>query len=381
MDGQLQHAMLPQPTHDELARQQFVHSLKQHIATQISPGNRTLYEKRAKPRFEQKHQRLPQQRHEIRQLMEQEPYYRMWGALRRNSQEMLWESVNGSVERQLPELMARSQQLHQTAIGSLTLNPDLQVPTYHTAVDIHCMPGGYHSEYRDEDIAAGVTYDRGVYLYAMGRLGPLNDGIGQAVVQNYLKAQYPNLSPARILDMGCSVGHSTIPYVDAYPQAEIHAIDVGAPTLRYAHARAEALGKRVHFSQQSAEQTDFADDSFDLVVSHILLHEAPPTAITNILGECYRLLKPRGLMVHAEAPLYQDMDPFSAFMFDWETQNNNEPWWSAMRQLDLEALTIKAGFAQEKTSQTVAAMELNSGQLKDGGFGSRGNWFLLVAHK
>ncbi|HEY9859309.1 MAG TPA: hypothetical protein V6D16_07370, partial [Candidatus Obscuribacterales bacterium] len=42
MDGQLQHAMLPQPTHDELARQQFVHSLKQHIATQISPSNRTL---------------------------------------------------------------------------------------------------------------------------------------------------------------------------------------------------------------------------------------------------------------------------------------------------------------------------------------------------
>ena len=181
--------------------------------------------------------------------------------------------------------------------------------------------------------------------------------------------------------MGCSVGHSTIPYVDAYPQAEIHAIDVAAPTLRYAHARAEALCKRVHFSQQSAEQTNFADDSFDLVVSHILLHEAPPTAIANILGECYRLLKPGGLMVHAEAPLYQNMDPFSAFMFDWETQNNNEPWWSAMRQLDLEALTIKAGFAQEKTTQTVAAMELNSGQLKDGGFGSRGNWFLLVAQK
>ena len=86
-------------------------------------------------------------------------------------------------------------------------------------------------------------------------------------------------------------------------------------------------------------------------------------------------------MVHAEAPLYQNMDPFSAFMFDWETQNNNEPWWSAMRQLDLEALTINAGFAQEKTTQTVAAMELNPGHRKDGGFGSRGNWFLLVARK
>ena len=381
MDEQVQHAMLPQPSHDELARQQFVHSLKQHIATQISPNNRTIYEKRAKPRFEQEHKRSPETQHEIRQLMQQESYYCMWGALRRTAQEMLWESVNLSVERQLPELMARSQQLQTQAIGSLTLNPTLEVPAYHTAVDIHCMPGGYHSEYRDEDIAAGVTYDRGVYLYAMGRLGPLNDAIGQAVIQNYLKLQYPDWQPEKILDLGCSVGHSTLPYVDAYPDAEVQAIDVAAPTLRYAHARAEALGKRVHFSQQNAEHTDFPDASFNLIVSHILLHEAPPHAIANILRECDRLLKPGGLMVHAEAPLYRNMDPFSAFMFDWETQNNNEPWWGAMRQLDLEALTLQAGFAAENITQTVAAMELKTGQLKDGGFGSRGNWFLLAAHK
>lgn len=381
MDGQLSHEMLPQPTHDELARQQFVHSLKQYVATHISPGNRSIYEQRLKPQFEQEHQRSPETRQEVHQLMQQEPYYRMWGALRRTAQEMLWESVNSSVERQLPELMARSQQLHNTAIGSLKLNPDFQVPAYHTALDIHCMPGGYHSEYRENDLAAGATYDRGVYLYAMGRLGPLNDGMGKAVVQNYLKLQHPDLKPAKILDMGCSVGHSTLPYVDAYPDAEVYAIDVGAPVLRYAHARAEALGKRVHFSQQNAEHTDFDENSFDLIVSHILLHEASPKAIANILRECHRLLKPGGLMVHAEAPLYKNMDAFSAFMFDWETQNNNEPWWSAMRELDLEALTVQAGFAPDQISQTIAAMDLDPQQRQAGGFGSRGNWFLLVAQK
>lgn len=381
MDGQLSHAMLPQPTHDELARQQFVHSLKQYVATRVSPGNRALYEQRLKPKFEQEHQRSPETRYEVRQLMEQEPYYRMWGALRRTTQEMMWESVNLSVERQLPELMARSQQLQAQAVGSLRIDPAFQVPAYHTAVDIHCMPGGYHTEDRADDIAAGVTYDRGVYLYAMGRLGPLNDGMGQAVVQNYLKVQHPDLQPAKILDLGCSVGHSTLPYVDAYPEAEVYAIDVGAPVLRYAHARAEALGKRVHFSQQNAEHTDFADESFDLVVSHILLHEAPPKAIANILRECHRLLKPGGWMVHAEAPLYQTMDPFSAFMFDWETRHNNEPWWSAMRQLDLVALTVEAGFAVERVAQTAAPMAVDPEQAQKGGFASRGSWYLLVAQK
>ena len=39
---------------------------------------------------------------------------------------------------------------------------------------------------------------------------------------------------------------------------------VGAPLLRYAHARAEMLGRKVHYSQQNAESLDFADGSFDL---------------------------------------------------------------------------------------------------------------------
>src|SRR5205807_7337786 len=84
---------------------------------------------------------------------------------------------------------------------------------------------------------------------------------------------------------------STLPYVDAYPEAEVHAIDVAAPMLRYAHARAEALGRRVHFSQQNAESTNFRDESFDLIVSHILLHETSAKAVRNIVRECHRLLR------------------------------------------------------------------------------------------
>lgn len=247
MDEQFKHPMLPQATHDELARQNFVKSLKLHIARTISPGNKIIYEKVALPRFEQEHQRSPQNRHEIRGILQNEPYYRWWSALRRNTQEMLWDAVNTSVKRQLPELVERAGDKGGAQLGSLTLTPDFKIPAYQTAVDIHCMPGGYHSEFTSDDVAAGATYDRGVYVYGAGWLGPLNDDMGQSIVQNYLKPEYPDFRPAKILDMGCSVGHSTLPYVDAYPDAEVYAIDVAAPMLRYAHARAEALGKRVHF--------------------------------------------------------------------------------------------------------------------------------------
>ncbi|MBW4576586.1 MAG: class I SAM-dependent methyltransferase [Aphanothece sp. CMT-3BRIN-NPC111] len=385
MNQQFQHNILPQATHDELARQNFVKSFKAYIISQLSPGNKVIYEKVALPQFEREHQRSPKDRHEIRQVMQNQPYYQWWSAIRRTHQEMMWESVSCSVERQLPDLIERSQD-KAGVLGSLTLNPDFQIPAYQTAVDIHCMPGGYHSEFTPDDVAAGAIYDRGTYIYGMGWLGPLNDDMGESIVQNYLKKEYPDFTPAKILDMGCAVGHSTLPYADAYPEAEVYAIDIGAPMLRYGHARAEALGKRVHFSQQNAEHTNFADESFDLIVSHILLHEIPKPAIRNVLHECYRLLAPGGMMIHVEAPLYRDMDAYTAFMYDWETANNNEPFWSAMRDLDLVAVVTEAGFKADQVIPTfvpngVWKAKVPTSNSKSASFSSRGNWFALVASK
>ncbi len=323
MADQLQHDLLPRASHDELARQNFVQSLKLHLATKIAPGNELVYEKRAKPRFQQQTGRPPKDRHEVRRSMRDEPYYQAWGSLQRTSQEMMWEAVDSSVARQLPELVVRASH-NAKPLGSLRLDPDLAIPTYHTAVDIHCQPGGYHTECGpQDDVAAGALYDRAVHIYAMSRLGTLNDEMGQSVVV-YLQHRYPDCRPTRILDMGCTVGHSTLPYVDAYPAAQVFAIDVGAPVLRYAHARAEALGKCVHFSQQNAERTTFAEASFDLIVSHILLHETSSKALRNIVRESYRLLTPGGLMIHQEVSQYHGLDPYQAFILDWDTYNNND---------------------------------------------------------
>jgi ubiquinone/menaquinone biosynthesis C-methylase UbiE len=378
MDRQLQHPMLPKTTQDELARQEFVQSLKLHIFRNLSPGNKVIYEKVAKPKFEREHQRPPQNRYEIRQAMEDEPYYRWTGVLKRISQEMLWDAVNTSVDRQLPELIERARD-KGGELGTLTIDPNFSTPTYQKAVDIHCMPGGYHSEFIADDVTAGAVYDRGAYVYGVGWLGPLNDDMGLSLVQNYLLPEFPDFRPRKILDMGCSVGHSTLPYVDAYPDAEVHAIDIGASMLRYGHARAESLGKRVHFSQQNAEHTNFADESFDLVVSHILLHEIPPPAVRKVMQECYRLLAPGGMMLHVEAPLYRHMDAYMQFVFDWETANNNEPFWSAVRDLDLVTIATEAGFSADKTFEKFVP----NGAWKAQGDKSKsfGTWFVVAATK
>lgn len=63
---------------------------------------------------------------------------------------------------------------------------------------------------------AGALYDRGVYLYAMGYMGPNNDDMGHSVY-NYLQHNKPDFSPKRILDLGCTVGTFDIALCRAVP--------------------------------------------------------------------------------------------------------------------------------------------------------------------
>lgn len=382
---QFNHGVLPQTTSDEFSRQEFVKSLKYHLASKISLGNKDAFEARVKPVFEKAEGRAPETYHEVRKAMSKEPYFNFWSALQRNSQEMMWKSVQQSVERQLPALI-NTVATAEKKLGSLTLDPALEIPRYHRAVDIHCMPGGYHTEFAKDDVANGALYDRAVYIYAMGRMGPFNSDIGDTTI-DYIKTHYPNLKPRRILDMGCTVGHSTLAYCEAFPDAEIFAIDVGAPVLRYAYARAGSLGKKVHFSQQNAECTNFEDGFFDLIVSHILVHETSNGSLRMIMRECNRLLSEGGVVVHAETPPYRDLSTYDAFMLDWDTRNNNEPYWGASHELVAKDVAAETGFDPDKAFEAYQASAFDAEEAKrtnvfqGGDFGGGGSWWLWGAQK
>ena len=116
--------------------------------------------------------------------------------------------------------------------------------------------------------------------------------------------------------------------------------------LRYAHARAEALGVPVHFSQQNAESPRYPAGSFDLVVSHILLHETSLVAMPKIMAESRRLLRPGGLMLHMDIP--RGDIPFRQFMHDWESYHNNEGFSRLMTGLDLRQVAIDGGWGPEQ---------------------------------
>ncbi len=346
MSSQAQHALLPQSTHDEETRQIFTKSLREHVTGIVTGGNKVVYEGAAKKAFERQQGRAPQTRGEVRKAMVAQPYHQFWSAFMRTTQEMMWDSVGATVDRDYDGLQRRAKE-NKTGKGTLRLDPKLPLPRYVTAVDIHCMPGNYTTDVAADDVSAGALYDRGVYLYMMGGMGDYNESCGTTLI-GHLQANYPDFKPSRILDMGCAVGHSTLPYVDAFPDAEVHAIDVGAPMLRYAHARAVSLGKTVHFSQQNAERTDYPDQSFDLIVSHIALHETSTKAMRNIMAESRRLLRPGGMALHLEVPPFGDKDPFDQYLTDWDTHYNAEPFIGTLHDMDLREVMQDAGFGHNE---------------------------------
>lgn len=387
------HSILPKPDHDENARQEFTKSLKGFVQSGLLPGLGPVFKARAAKRFKRDHGREPANRHDIRKAMLPDPYFQHYAATNRIAQELIWDSVIDTIDRQLPEIEVRAAALSARNAAPLETSPDFATPRYVTALDIHCMPGGYAEA---GEIGAGALYDRGVYLYAMGYMGPTNDDMGRSVT-NYIRRNMPEFAPKRILDMGCTVGHSTLPYKEAFPDADVIGIDVAGPQIRYAHARAAALGQEVGFLQRNAEATGFEDGSFDLIVSHILLHETSGKAMPAIIRECHRLLKPGGVMIHADLPPFDLMDPFTQFILDNETWFNNEPFWGAMREVDQIALAKSAGFANPRfdtapmaimefaaasesytaeAAETLADRDFTAGEYAPGG-----GWEVLIAVK
>ena len=336
------HAMFPQATHDEQVLQDFIKSLRIYASRNFHANNRALLQDRIEPRLRRKQGARAPTRKALREAFGREPSYRWYSAMLRTTQEMLYDTVGPSIERQLPDLIERANAL-RGRLGSLHLDPGMRLPRYFEAIDYHCKPGSYQQELTADDVFPGAEFDRTYRLYSMGSYGPDLDGQGRQLIE-WIKSRYPGLAPRQVLDLGCTVGHSTLPYVDAFGgNTDVHAVDVSAPCLRYGHARAVAMGKAVHFSQQNAEQLNFADDSFDLVVSHALLHETSHKAIRWIFKEAHRVLKPGGVMAHLDS-ISKDSN-YDRFFAEWMAHFNNEPYLGSLQDEDFAALCQQAGFA------------------------------------
>jgi SAM-dependent methyltransferase len=339
------HAVFPETSHDEIARLNYLAQMNRHLAARIMPHVKSAWEQRVQPALEAAGTPA-RDRHDVRKALSADPVFQTWSALRRMTMEQRQQAGRWTALRQAESLAAKAAALTEDD-PRLALDPHIKIPRYVAAVDHHTMPGSYHKERFPGDVTAAANYDHAIFATTGGLLGRFTDGAGRGIVR-WLEQNAPDFTPSRILEIGATVGQSLLPIAAAFPAAEVIALDLGAPVLRYGLARAKSLGiENVSFVQ--ADGTDlsrYADSSFDWIQTTMFLHELSRPSMRAIFAECFRLLKPGGLMIHVEQPQYTpDMPLFEQAMRDWDSFYNNEPFWSTMHGIDLDALMAEVGFA------------------------------------
>lgn len=274
------------------------------------------------------------------------PVYRLWSSFNRGTQDRMWRVIAEQTDADYPRIKAEADRVLSDMPPTLS-NAETEVPAYQSRAHIHGQPGGYMLEREPGDLAAGILYEAGGNIYALGQGIGRTDSKGQRLIA-YIRERFPDLKPKRILEMGCAAGGQTVDYSHAFPDAEVHAIDLSPGMLDYARARTALMGGKVAFHQQDAGATGFEDQSFDLVISHNLFHEVAGSHMQAIADESHRLLRPGGVCIHQDVPIQtRRLDPFMRFISAWQRDHNNEPFWMDFATADLPGLLEKAGFAHD----------------------------------
>lgn len=122
----------------------------------------------------------------------------------------------------------------------------------------------------------------------------------------------------RVLDIGTGPGFFAIGL--AKRGYQVTAVDYTPNMLEQARQNAGAWGKKIHFLRMDAQKLDFADESFDVVVTRDLTWnlERPQAAYQ----EWNRVLKKGGLMMNFDAAWYSYLfDEKKAEGFQQDRQN------------------------------------------------------------
>jgi S-adenosylmethionine-diacylgycerolhomoserine-N-methlytransferase len=84
----------------------------------------------------------------------------------------------------------------------------------------------------------------------------------RALVQRLSEQGHPN----RILEVGCGTGTNLLQLARAFPEAELHGLDLSGHMLDRARRKLESFGPRIHFHHQAYSDPIHTDRPFETVL-------------------------------------------------------------------------------------------------------------------
>jgi ubiquinone/menaquinone biosynthesis C-methylase UbiE len=162
----------------------------------------------------------------------------------------------------------------------------MPAPASATADEIRSVNASYH-----DGAAAGYDAKWGIDYGEVGR---------QQVLGKVRKALGALPSFGRSLEVGAGTGYFSLNMLQAGVVAEAVCTDISRGMLATLRANAQRLGLDVETLACDAEQLPFADESFDLVFGHAVLHHLPD--LDRAFAEFRRVLRPGGRLFFAGEP-------------------------------------------------------------------------------
>lgn len=131
------------------------------------------------------------------------------------------------------------------------------------------------------------------------------------IITNNMGGLFPEQSDlsriSYVLDIGCGPGGWVLDVAHTFPAMQVVGIDVSGLMIEYASAEAKMQRmSNVSFKVMDARKPlEFLDSSFDLVNARFISGFMPPALWPVLLQECWRILRPGGIirLTEPEFPL------------------------------------------------------------------------------
>jgi methyltransferase-like protein len=107
----------------------------------------------------------------------------------------------------------------------------------------------------------------------------------------------PEVSTARVLELGCASGGNLVPFAAAHPGAQAVGVDLSPVQIEHGRSRIHALGldNIVLVDADIAHLDEAALGQFDYIIAHGVYSWVPEDVQEAILAACRRLLVPTGI--------------------------------------------------------------------------------------
>jgi ubiquinone/menaquinone biosynthesis C-methylase UbiE len=145
-------------------------------------------------------------------------------------------------------------------------------------------------------MATGTKY---IPALRFGWLTPVYDPVlrrmlPEVALKQRLIAQVQIAAGQRVLDLGAGTGTLTVMLKQTCSAAEVVGLDGDPKVLVIAREKAAAAGVALRFDQGLATALPYEDDSFDCVLSSLVLHHLTTEDKWRALGEAWRVLRASG---------------------------------------------------------------------------------------